>query len=171
MSALAGSGIAVDVPGGWDARIYTRPPEPSDLRAANAFGPPQAAQQAPQVPQQETTGAVMHVASFPLPPETGDYGGGAVELMSTKDLLVVLFEHGRQSANTPLFAATSIPRIQATDVSPVQLQRVLEGQGGVQRFFTVAGRAFCLYVVFGSFARRVRTIPVVNGILDTISIT
>ena len=160
MTALAGSGITVDVPSGWEGRIYTRTPEPSGLRPASAMAP-----------QQETTGAVMHVASFPLPPETGDYGGGAVELMSTKDLLVVLFEHGRQSANTPLFAATSIPRIQATDVSPVQLQRVLEGQGGVQRFFTVAGRAFCLYVVFGSFARRVRTIPVVNGILDTISIT
>jgi len=168
MSALTGSGIAVDVPGGWEGRIYTRSPEPSGLRASNAIGPPEPAEQAPQ---QETTGAVVHVASFPLPPETGDYGGGAVELMSTKDLLVVLFEHGRQSANTPLFAATSIPRVQATDVSPVQLQRVLEGQGGVQRFFTVAGRAFCLYVVFGSFARRVRTVPVVNGILDTISIT
>ena len=53
----------------------------------------------------------------------------------------------------------------------MQLQRLLEGQGGVQRFFTVAGRAFCLYVVFGSFARRVRTIPVVNSILDTLTIT
>ena len=114
---------------------------------------------------------MLHVASFPLPPETGDYGGGAVELMTSKDLLVVLFEHGPQSANTPLFAATSIPRLAATDVSTMQLQRLLEGQGGVQRFFTVAGRAFCLYVVFGSYARRVRTIPVVNGILDTLSIT
>ena len=91
--------------------------------------------------------------------------------MTSKDLLVVLFEHGRQSANTPLFAATAIPRITADDVSTMQLQRLLEGQGGVQRFFTVAGRAFCLYVVFGSYARRVRTVPVVNSILDTVTIT
>jgi hypothetical protein len=160
MSGLSGSGIAVDVPSGWEGRIYTRPPEASGLRPASAMAA-----------EQETTGAVVHVASFPLPPETGDYGGGAVELMSSKDLLVVLFEHGRQSANLPMFAATSIPRITASDVSTMQLQRLLEGQGGVQKFFTAAGRAFCLYVVFGSFARRVRTVPVVNSILDTLTIT
>jgi hypothetical protein len=160
MSELTGSGITLDVPGGWDGRIYTRTPEPSGPRPASAMAP-----------VQETTAAVVHVASFPLPQETGDYGGGAVELMASKDLLVILFEHGRGSANTPLFAATSIPRLVADDVDPMQLQRILDGQAGVQRFFTVAGRAFCLYVVFGSYARRVRTIPVVNSILDTISIT
>ena len=159
MSQLAGSGIAVDVPAGWDGRIYKRTPEPSGLRAASAVAP-----------HEETTGAVMHVGSFALPPETGDYGGGAVEVMTSKDLLVVLFEHGPQSANMPLFAATSIPRLAVSDVSTTTLQRLLEGQGGVQRFFTVAGRAFCLYVVFGSYTRRVRTIPVVNGLLDTITI-
>ena len=36
---------------------------------------------------------------------------------------------------------------------------------------TVADRAFCLYVVFGSYARRVRTVPVVNAILATLEIT
>jgi hypothetical protein len=161
-----GSGIAVDVPSGWEGRIYTRGPDPNAMRSASAVPSPMNPTETT-----ETTGAVVHVASFPLPPETGDYGGGAVELMASKDLLVVLFEHGAQSAHTALFAATSIPRLAVTDVSTNQLQRTLEGQGGVQRFFTVADRAFCLYVVFGSFARRVRTIPVVNGILGTLSIT
>jgi hypothetical protein len=161
MSQLAGSGIGVDVPTGWEGRIYTRPPDSSGGRSASAVSPQGLT---------ETTAAVLHVASFPLPPETGDFGGGAVELMANQDLLVVLFEHGRQSANTPLFAASSMPRLAASDVSPSQMQRALPGQGGVQRFFTVAGRAFCLYVVFGSYARRFRTIPVVNGILDTITI-
>jgi len=172
MSALADSGISIEVPSGWEGRIYTRSPGPNGLGDARArSSQDQMSSQEEMSSQQETTGAVMHIASFPLPPETGDYGGGAVELMSSKDLLVVLFEHGRASANTPLFAATSIPRIAVSDVSTMQLQRLLEGQGGVQRFFTVAGRAFCLYVVFGSHARRVRTIPVVNGILATLSIT
>ncbi|HEY2813497.1 MAG TPA: hypothetical protein VGJ03_08555 [Acidimicrobiales bacterium] len=161
MSTLSGSGIDVDVPTGWEGRIFTRQPDTNTYRPS--------ATAAPAHP--ETTAAVMHVASFALPPNTGDYGGGAVELMASTDLLVVLFEHGRPSANTALFAATSIPRISAADVSTMQLQRLLEGQGGAQRFFTVAGRAFCLYVVFGSYARRVRTVPVVNGILDTLTIT
>jgi hypothetical protein len=142
MSELRGSGIVVDVPAGWEGRIYSK-----------------------------NDNAVVHVASFPLPPGTGDYGGGAVEQMSNKDLLVILMEHGQASVGTALFEATGIPRLTVDDVSTTCLQRLIQGQGGAQRFFTVNGRAFCLYVVFGSFGRRVRTIPVVNDILKTVSIT
>jgi len=91
--------------------------------------------------------------------------------MTNTDLLVVLLEHGRQSAGTPLFASIGIPRLTIDDVSTTCLQRLIEGQAGTQKFFTVNGRAFCLYVVFGSFARRGRSIPVVNDILKSISIT
>jgi hypothetical protein len=143
VSQLSGSGIVVDVPSGWEGRITGA----------------------------ERDNAVVHVASFPLPPGTGDYGGGAVEQMTNKDLLVVLMEHGAQSVGTPLFETTGIPRLAVDDVSETCLQRIIEGQGGAQRFFTVNGRTFCLYVVFGSFARRGRTIPVVNDILKTLSIT
>ena len=160
MSRLSGSGLAVEVPSGWEGRIYSN---------AAAGAPPEvgASSAAPPGP----ANAVLHVASFPLPPGTGDYGGGAVEQMTNKDLLVVLMEHGRHSVGTPLFAAAGIPRLTIDDVSTTCLQRLIEGQGGAQRFFTVNGRAFCLYVVFGSFARRGRTIPVVNEILRTVSIT
>ena len=160
MSPLSGSGVAVDVPSGWEGRIY-----------ANAAAGPPPAPGAASASSPLTENAVLHVASFPLPPGIGDYGGGAVEQMTNKDLLVVLMEHGRQSAGTALFAATGIPRLTIDDVSTTCLQRLIEGQGGAQRFFTVSGRAFCLYVVFGSFGRRGRTIPVVNGILETVSIT
>ena len=152
--------MAVEVPSGWEGRIYS-----------NATAGPPPALGATSAPAPDAANAVLHVASFPLPPGTGDYGGGAVEQMANKDLLVVLMEHGRQSVGTPLFAATGIPRLTLDDVSTTCLQRLIEGQGGAQRFFTVSGRAFCLYVVFGSFARRGRTIPVVNGILKTVSIT
>jgi len=152
MSDLSGSGIAVRVPAGWEGRIYSKP-------APTGF--------IPATTQRLSNNAVLHVASFPLPPGIGDYGGGAVERMTNRDLLVVLMEHGRQSAGTALFQATGIPRLTADDVSSTCLQ----GQGGAQRFFTANGRAFCLYVVFGSFGRRVRTIPVVNDILKTVSIT
>ena len=160
MSNLQGSGISIEVPTGWEGHVYTRSP----FLERNA--PTGAA-----VTPSERTFAVLHVASFPLPPATGDYGGGAVELMSNRDLLVVLLEHGPEAAGTALFSSTSIPRIRPDDVSPTQLQRLIEGQGGVQRFFTVAGRAFCLYVVFGSYARRVRTVPVVNDLLGSLTIS
>ena len=156
MTHLSGSGIAVDVPSGWEGRIHSRPAA-AELRPAAA--------------QTQHDNSVVHVASFPLPPGTGDYGGGAVEQMTNKDLLVVLMEHGPQSVGTALFEATGIPRLTVDDVSSTCLQRLIDGQGGAQRFFTVNGRAFCLYVVFGSFARRGRTIPVVNDILKSLSIT
>ncbi|MEY2421814.1 MAG: hypothetical protein QOI95_1881 [Acidimicrobiaceae bacterium] len=162
MSRLSGSGVAVDVPSGWEGRIYSRAAGETTPAFSSAGA---ASQEAP------VSNAVLHVASFPLPPGTGDYGGGAVEHMTNKDLLVVLMEHGRQSVGTALFSAEGLPRLTPDDVSPTCLQRLIEGQGGVQRFFTANGRTFCLYVVFGSYARRLRTVPVVNDLLDTISIT
>jgi hypothetical protein len=157
MRALSGSGLSVELPPGWEGRIYARDAAaPAPLEAAGA-------------PRSEAN-AVLHVASFPLPPGTGDYGGGAVEQMTNKDLLVVLMEHGRASAGTPLFASRGLPSLTTDDVSTTCLQRLIEGQGGAQRFFTVKGRAFCLYVVFGSYLRRGRTIPVVNDVLASISI-
>lgn len=161
MTKLSGSGIAVDVPSGWEGRIYTNAP----ARPGPQSGPSGKTEGVP------ASNAVLHVASFPLPPGTGDYGGGAVEKMTNKDLLVVLMEHGAQSVGTPLFAAVGLPSLTVDDVSTTRLQRLIEGQGGAQQFFTVSERAFCLYVVFGSFARRVRTVPVVNDLLKTISIT
>lgn len=155
MSQLSGSGVVVDVPSGWEGRIYER-----HERAPRPTGT-----------LEQHANAVVHVASFPLPPGTGDYGGGAVELMATTDLLVILLEHGRQSAHTPLFASTAVPRLTIDDVSTSCLQRLIDGQGGAQKFFTVNGRAFCLYVVFGSYLRRGRTIPVVNDILRSVTIS
>ena len=166
MTTLSGSGITVDVPSGWEGRIYAKAAadRPSSVSGAQA-GPGPGSGSAP------ADNAVLHVASFPLPPGVGDYGGGATEQMTNKDLLVVLMEHGRSSVGTALFSAKGIPRVTADDVSPTCLQRMLEGQGGVQKFFTVNQRAFCLYVVFGSHARRVRTVPIVNDILNSLSIS
>jgi len=158
MSALSGAGITVDVPDGWEGRIYTRPPasDTAEVGAARTTDAPN---------------AVLHVASFAMPPGTGDYGSGAVEQMTNTDLLVIVMEHGRASAGTALFASAGIPRLHSDEVSTTCLQRLLDGQGGAQKFFNVAGRAFCLYVVFGSYTRRVRTVPVVNGILDSLTIS
>jgi hypothetical protein len=160
MSRLSGSGLAVEVPSGWEGRIYSR----TSGEANPTFDP--AGGERPLV-----SNAVLHVASFPLPPNTGDYGGGAVERMTNKDLFVVLMEFGPQSVGTALFQAAGIPRLTADDVSTMCLQRLIEGQGGVQRFFTEQGRTFSLYVVFGSYARRIRTIPLVNEILGSISVS
>jgi hypothetical protein len=54
--------------------------------------------------------------------------------------------------------------------SPQRLQRTLKGQAGWQRFFVEKGRAFCLYVVLGSYANRITIVKRVNETLTRIEV-
>ncbi|MET0567008.1 MAG: hypothetical protein ABW021_11255 [Acidimicrobiia bacterium] len=151
MPRISRSGITVDVPDAWEGTI-----------SGGDF-------------QLESDGAVeptvMHVASFPLPAERGSFGTGAVELMSTSDVFMTLFEYGPESAGTPLFEAEGIPRqFAAREFDRNALQRAMPGQTGLQRFFTHEGRAFCLYIVLGSHVDRADILPRVNAVLETLEI-
>ena len=146
---LAHRGLGVDLPRGWDARIYQRSDE--DPAA--------------------TTHAVLHAASFALPPDRGDFGSGAVERMGPSDVLVVLLEHHPDAARTPLFANRGMPRrLTPAMFSPQKLQRTIPGQAGTQVFFHEGGRAFCLYVVLGSHLRGPALVALVNTVLESVSI-
>ena len=74
------------------------------------------------------------------------------------------------SVGQALFAPVGRPHLTPDDFGTQSMQRVIEGQGGAQKFFTEAGRPFCLYVVLGSYARRGRTLPLVNDVIDAITI-
>ena len=64
-----------------------------------------------------------------------------------------------------------MPRsLSARSFSRQRLQRIVPGQSGHQSFFTHNGRAFCLYVVAGSYARVGSMVHQVNQILRSISI-
>ena len=151
MSRLRRSGISVDIPTGWEGSID-----------GGGF-------------QELSSGArqptVMHVGSFPMPAERGSFGSGATELMNSDDVLIVLFEYGPESAGTPLFESEGMPRALAPeDFDRNALQHAISGQSGVQRFFTEAGRAFCLYVVLGSHIDRRESVPRVNQVLASVEI-
>lgn len=159
MGTLEDAGIRVQVGPGWEAQIRTRTPGVPMTGHAKRVQPP------------AVGGAVLHVANFALPKETGDFGGGAVELMAAKHVLVNLVEYDDASKGTALFAATGIPVIRPSDFDPATMQRTVEGQAGLQRFFTANGRPFCLYVVLGSHLRRFRTAPVVTEVLRGVQFT
>lgn len=151
MSRLEGSGVAVDLPVGWEGTISGGD---FQLMADGAVEP-----------------TVMHLGTFPLPAERGSFGSGAVELMHNQDIFMSLFEYGPEAADTPLFATQGIPtELQARQFDRDALQRALPGQSALQQFFTHRGRAFCLYVVLGSHIDRVDLLPQVNAILDTLQI-
>jgi hypothetical protein len=93
---------------------------------------------------------VLHLANFALPAQRGDYGSGAVELMSERSVFIALLQFGPECLGTALYASRGLPSLSPADFDPNALQRRLRGQTGCQRFCTVQGRPFCLYVVLGS---------------------
>ena len=146
---LTGAGITVDLPAGWEGAI--RPP-------AN-------------LPDGARRHSVTHLANFPLPAVRGEYGSGAVDLMSNGDALIVLLEFGPESVGTVLFGKTRPPFLRASDFSRDTLQQRVAGHGGCQRFFMEADRAFCLYVVVGDYIDRVDVLQSINSVLNRITIT
>ena len=142
-------GVTVATYPGIEARVYRRTPDGSG----------------------EATYPVAHVATFALPTERGDFGGGAIELMGTSDVFLALVEFDPASARTALFGTAGVrPTLAPADFSPNQLQRVLPPRSGRQYFFTEAGRPFCLFAVLGQHSQRVDLVPVAQQLLDGIAI-
>jgi hypothetical protein len=141
---IAGHGIAVDVPSGWEARIYKRPE-----------GDP-----------------TLHAANFALPHDDGDFGSKALARMSDEGIFFALTEYQSQLAAQPLFAEQGLPLgVTAADLNSLALQRAIPGQLGMQRFFTEAGRPFCLYLVVGSWPSSWKLVRRANRVLRTLSIS
>jgi hypothetical protein len=144
-------GLTINAPPAWDVRVYRR---------ADDGGRPDG----------ERTFPIVHAANFPLPSKRGDFGSGAVEVMGKSHVLVVLFEYDREAARTALFQRRGLPTAKPEDFSPLALQRTLAGQSGVQYFFNESGRAFCLYIVLGSHARRRRLVSTANTLVASMVI-
>jgi hypothetical protein len=162
MTDLAAHGIEVNLPTGWEGRLFRRP-SAGEVNASAADGPP--------APEGETTHAVLHASTIALPLGIGDFASGAVDKLGNDDIIVVLFEYDPSSIDTPLFKSAGLPRVlSADDFSPNVMQRAIRGQAGVQKFFNDQGRAFCLYVVIGAFARRHQLVKRVNQVLATLTI-
>lgn len=156
---LQAHGIETDLPSGWEGRIALRTPPANGLR--DGFGGP-----TPTGSPGELPNPVVHLGNFALPEDRGDFGSGAVDLMTAANVLVVLFEYGPESVGKALFKRQGIP----TDLSPNMfsgsaLQRTLPGQAGCQVFFTVADRAFCCYTVLGQQSAANRVLPQANATL------
>ena len=162
MSELEAYGLAVEVPTGWEGRVFRRA-EAGQPQASNVAGA--------AAPPGELTFPVVHVATVPIPNDAADYGSDVVVDLGPDDAFIVLKEFDASDVAQPLFARDGMPRsLAAEDFDPAALQRQLSGQAGRQVFFHENGRAFCLYVVLGSFNRRLQVVPAVNAVLGGIRI-
>jgi hypothetical protein len=156
---LAAYGISLELPRGWDGRIYRRPGASSTLHAAN----------------------------FQLPPDDADFGSGATGRMPPGGIFLVLKEYAagpRLRPGVGLYASHSLPLpLKRSYFQPRALQVQRPGQAGFQHFFTAAGRRpFCLYAVlsrarppldfapFGSPAGAPDQVGSVTGVLASLQI-
>jgi hypothetical protein len=148
MARLAAKGIEVYLPDGWEGRIFQR--TPSD--GARAY-------------------PVTQFATFALPADTADFGGGVPAAMRPSDIFAVLFEYGPESMGRPLFARPNLPRhLSPADFHTYTLRVGAGGQSGTQWFFTEQRRPFTLYAVLGSHALRSSLVPKLNLLLNQVTI-
>jgi hypothetical protein len=139
---LAAHGIAVDLPVGWDGRVWSRP----------------------------GGGPVLHAANIALPASDGDFATRATATMPPDGVVVVLVDYGTADAGTPLYAAPAPTHVDPSELSPATLLHRRPGQRGLQRFFTASGRAMCLYVVVGSSAHAADLAALVSGVLRSLQV-
>ncbi len=159
---LAAHNISVDLPPGWDGRIYARRTEDVDGRHALRSA------------ATRPTAATLHAANFALPQEDGDFGTTATATMAPPGAFLTLTEYvpgGGLHAGQGLFAKKSIPRsLRAQMFSPRNLLLARPGQVGLQHFFTTQDRPFCLYLVLGSSSITGPLLQQVNRVLDSLTI-
>lgn len=150
---IAAHAIELELPRGWDGRLYRL-----------AGSPP-----------------ILHAASFPLPHQDGDFGSGATAAIPPGGAFLALKEYEpgpRLLPGVGLFASHGIPLpLMPEHFHPRALQVGRRGQAGLQRFFTASGRPFCLYAVIesrgatsASVARAHDRVGQLSGILKTLKI-
>jgi hypothetical protein len=124
---LAAYGIEIELPRGWDGRIYRRP----------------------------GADATLHAANFPLPHDDADFGSGALAHLPGHGAFLALKEYRAGPHLKPgvgLYASRSVSLpLNASDFNPRALQVGRPRQAGFQHFFTASGdRPFCLYAVIAT---------------------
>jgi hypothetical protein len=126
VTRVAAFGLATVAPPGWDARIFR-----------HGDGDP-----------------TLHLASFPLPPADGEFGTTATGRMPADALFLSLTEYATDEPGRGLFAARPPRALPWREFGERTLLLARPGQRGLQRFFTAAGRDFCLYAVLSDGPRR-----------------
>lgn len=153
---IEGEDVAIELPAGWDGRMRRRE-LPKARRPAGRGGL-----------------VTLHAADFALPRSDGDYGTTATARMRRANVFATLIEFSPGNGLEPgrgLYRPRGVPAsLDPDDFSAETMLRRLPGQAGAQRFFTAAGRPFCLYAVIGSRRSAPVLVPRLNELLGAIRI-
>ena len=165
MGDLHAFGITVDLPHGWDGRIYRHAPVPRGPCVGAAAA---AAEVTDLATDEGTVQPVAHLANFPLPADRGDYGSGAVERMGPVTCSSASWSSTRRPRTAACSRTRAFPVSSAAALPPTRCSgrsRAARRPGLLPRM----GRAFCAYAVLGATAT-VPLTPRVNDLLATVRI-
>jgi hypothetical protein len=124
MTELRGHGLALSIERGWEGRIFV-----------------------PQEPPPAENHPIVRLANFALPTTADTYAEDVADSLRPGQLIASLVEFSARLADRGLYAPQGVPAFGVDDLDPRALQRHLPGRFGLQRFFSVRGRAFSLYVI------------------------
>ena len=145
---IADRGLALEVPSGWEARIFV-----------------------PALPPPAINLPVVHASSVALPTARSSFATEATTSLGATGVLISLVEFEAALAGVGLYAATGVPSgLGAAELDAAALQVPHPQQGGVQRFFSEAGRAFCLYVVAGLGPGLAQRLGRVNAVIGSLRV-
>ena len=165
-------GLRAEAPPGWHVAVSRRPgaeAAPSGApgaRSAVGSGPGSS-----PAAEEDVTRPVLHACTRPMPADRGDFGSNVVDLLGPDDVFVALVDYGTEVADQGLFERQGVPRLAPSQFGPNRLQRPLPGLSASQHFFSSGGRAFCLFTVVGSHARRMASVRRAATLVSTIHIT
>lgn len=142
MSRLEAYGISLELPPGWEGSAF----------------------------RHDGGEATVHVASFRLPSRDGEFGTRATGMMPRDGLFLAMTEYRvtDDELGAGIFAGRRPRSLRAAELGASTLLRPVAGQRGVQRFFSAANRAFCLYAVAGSDGER--RLAAANAVLASLEI-
>ena len=112
------------------------------------------------------------MANFGLPPERGDFGSGAVEVMGSGAVFVALLEHPPAEAATALFVGhhRALAARPPTTSRPTACSGPTRARAACSASSSPRGRPFCLYVVIGSHRQRAVLVREANRALAAVAI-
>jgi hypothetical protein len=150
MTRLNDHGISIDVPPGWEARMSV-----------------------PRLPVPAVNLPVLHMADYPLThARQSSYAVETAAAMGKRKggIVVSLIEFGSELADVGLYEPRGAPILHPRDLDGRALQIPRPDQGGVQRFFSMTGRAFSLYVVASLDRSTARRLATLNASLSSLRV-
>jgi hypothetical protein len=147
MVTVRGHGLAVDVGSGWEARMWL-----------------------PDLPPPAINRPVVRLANVALPFSRNTYADDVAETLAPGAAVASLVEFDPRLAGRGLYSSEGVPAFGVSDLDPRAVQIQGEGRAGLQRFFSLGGRAFSLYVMGRRGPGLARALEDLNGMIRTLSV-